>query len=46
MKIEARISPILIGAQDKVIDLNKNQEQLNEMIKKMDASPAVKFQKL
>ncbi|MDR5047299.1 hypothetical protein FNE59_17380 [Bacillus thuringiensis] len=39
------ITNTLIGAQDKVIDLNKNQEQLNEMIKKMDASPAVKFQK-
>ncbi|WP_240522248.1 hypothetical protein [Bacillus thuringiensis] len=39
------ITNTLIGAQDKVIDLNKNQEQLNEMIKKMDASPAVKFKK-
>ncbi|MGG1847075.1 hypothetical protein ABDI32_06565 [Bacillus wiedmannii] len=39
------ITNTLIGAQDKVVDLNKNQEQLNEMIKKMDASPAVKLQK-
>ena len=39
------ITNTLIGAQGKVIDLNKDQEQLNEMIKKMDASPAVKFQK-
>lgn len=37
------ITNTLIGAQNKVIDLNKNQEQLNEMIKKMDASPAVKW---
>ncbi|MDA1774929.1 phage tail tape measure protein [Bacillus cereus] len=35
----------LLGAKDKVVDLNVSQEQLNEMIKKMDASPAVKFQK-
>ncbi|MGG0731561.1 phage tail protein [Bacillus paramycoides] len=39
------ITNTLIGAQDKVVDLNKNQEQLNETIKKMDASPAVKFKK-
>lgn len=35
----------LLGAKDKVVDLNVSQEQLNEMIKKMDASPAVKFKK-
>ncbi|WP_245003024.1 phage tail protein [Bacillus nitratireducens] len=35
----------LLGAKDKVIDLNVSQEQLNEMIKKMDDSPAVKFKK-
>ncbi|WP_242273325.1 phage tail tape measure protein [Bacillus cereus group sp. BfR-BA-01538] len=35
----------LLGAKDKVVDLNVSQEQLNEMIKKMDANPAVKFQK-
>ncbi|WP_257206025.1 hypothetical protein [Bacillus wiedmannii] len=35
----------LLNAQGKVIDLNVSQEELNEMIKKMDASPAVKFQK-
>ncbi|WP_257141347.1 phage tail tape measure protein [Bacillus toyonensis] len=35
----------LLNAKDKVIDLNVSQEELNEMIKKMDASPAVKFQK-
>ncbi|MGE6552911.1 hypothetical protein ACQKFK_29405 [Bacillus mycoides] len=39
------ITNTLIGAQDKVVDLNKNQEQLNETIRKMDASPAVKFKK-
>ncbi|HFK1409628.1 hypothetical protein [Bacillus thuringiensis] len=37
------ITNTLIGAQEKVVDLSKNQEQLNEMIKKMDASPAVKW---
>ncbi|PEC65363.1 phage tail protein, partial [Bacillus toyonensis] len=35
----------LLGAKDKVVDLNVSQEELNAMIKKMDASPAVKFQK-
>ncbi|MDA2095459.1 hypothetical protein PDN23_22880 [Bacillus cereus] len=35
----------LLNAQGKVIDLNVSQEQLNETIKKMDASPAIKFQK-
>ncbi|MEK3997913.1 hypothetical protein MHI59_03090 [Bacillus sp. FSL K6-2822] len=35
----------LLNAKDKVIDLNVSQEELNEMIKKMDASPAIKFQK-
>ncbi|MGH0950856.1 hypothetical protein [Bacillus mycoides] len=35
----------LLNAKDKVVDLNVSQEQLNEMIKKMDASPAVKLKK-
>ncbi|MDF9626653.1 phage tail tape measure protein [Bacillus cereus] len=35
----------LLNAQGNVIDLNVSQEGLNAMIKKMDASPAVKFQK-
>ncbi|WP_257127395.1 hypothetical protein [Bacillus cereus] len=35
----------LLNAQGKVIDLNVSQEELNAMIKKMDASPAIKFQK-
>ncbi|MFJ8354091.1 phage tail tape measure protein [Bacillus paramycoides] len=35
----------LLNAQGKVIDLNMSQEELNAMIKKMDASPAIKFQK-
>ncbi|WP_369355766.1 hypothetical protein [Lysinibacillus capsici] len=35
----------LLNAKDKVIDLNVSQKELNEMIKKMDASPAIKFQK-
>ncbi|PEU19742.1 MULTISPECIES: DUF2207 domain-containing protein [unclassified Bacillus (in: firmicutes)] len=39
------ITNTLIGAQEKVIDFDKNQQNLNESIKKMDANPAVKFQK-
>lgn len=39
------ITNTLINAQDKVVDFKKNQEQLNESIKKMDANPAVKMQK-
>lgn len=39
------ITNTLIGAQEKVVDFKKNQEQLNESIKKMDANPAVKMQK-
>ncbi|KFN01263.1 DUF2207 domain-containing protein [Bacillus clarus] len=35
----------LLGAKEKTVDFNKNQEKLNESIKKMDANPAVKFQK-
>lgn len=35
----------LLGAKEKVIDFDKNQKNLNESIKKMDANPAVKFQK-
>ena len=35
----------LLGAKEKTIDFQKNQEQLNGSIKKMDANPAVKFQK-
>ncbi|WJE51110.1 DUF2207 domain-containing protein [Bacillus cereus] len=39
------ITNTLIDAQEKVVDFGKNQDQLNESIKKMDANPAVKFQK-
>ncbi|OOR74509.1 phage tail tape measure protein [Bacillus cereus] len=39
------ITNTLIGASEKVVDFDKNQKSLNESIKKMDASPAVKFQK-
>ncbi|MED1508748.1 MULTISPECIES: hypothetical protein [Bacillus] len=39
------ITNTLIGASEKVVDFDKNQKNLNESIKKMDASPAVKFQK-
>ncbi|MED0959556.1 DUF2207 domain-containing protein [Bacillus paramycoides] len=39
------ITNTLIGAQEKVVDFGKNQDQLNNSIKKMDASPAIKFQK-
>ncbi|MDP1460032.1 DUF2207 domain-containing protein, partial [Bacillus wiedmannii] len=35
----------LLGAKEKVIDFDKNQKNLNESIKKIDANPAVKFQK-
>ncbi|WP_084638366.1 DUF2207 domain-containing protein [Bacillus paranthracis] len=35
----------LLGAKEKTVDFQKNQEQLNGSIKKMDANPAVKFQK-
>ncbi|PEN69781.1 DUF2207 domain-containing protein [Bacillus toyonensis] len=35
----------LISASEKTVDFQKNQDKLNESIKKMDASPAVKFQK-
>ncbi|WP_141540076.1 DUF2207 domain-containing protein, partial [Bacillus cereus] len=35
----------LIRASEKTVDFQKNQEKLNESIKKMDANPAVKFQK-
>ena len=33
----------LLGAKDKTIDFGKQQDQLNDSIKKMDANPAVKF---
>ncbi|HDR4512979.1 TPA: DUF2207 domain-containing protein [Bacillus cereus] len=35
----------LINASEKTVDFQKNQDKLNESIKKMDANPAVKFQK-
>ncbi|MFK4480627.1 DUF2207 domain-containing protein [Bacillus sp. RC206] len=35
----------LINASEKTVDFQKNQDKLNESIKKMDTSPAVKFQK-
>ncbi|MDA1883127.1 phage tail tape measure protein [Bacillus cereus group sp. BY105LC] len=35
----------LLGAKEKTIDFKKNQDQLNDSIKKMDSDPAVKFQK-
>ena len=35
----------LINASEKTVDFQKNQDKLNGSIKKMDASPAVKFQK-
>ncbi|MFA2857637.1 DUF2207 domain-containing protein [Bacillus paranthracis] len=35
----------LLGAKDKTIDFGKQQDKLNDSIKKMDANPAVKFQK-
>ncbi|PEM52307.1 phage tail tape measure protein [Bacillus toyonensis] len=39
------ITYALLGAQSKVVDFDKNQTNLNESIKKMDADPAVKMQK-
>nr|WP_321538060.1 phage tail tape measure protein [Bacillus mycoides] len=39
------ITNTLISASEKTVDFQKNQDKLNESIKKMDASPAVKFQK-
>ncbi|PEL43252.1 DUF2207 domain-containing protein [Bacillus toyonensis] len=39
------ITYAILGAQSKVVDFDKNQQKLNESIKKMDANPAVKFQK-
>ncbi|MFE6708732.1 DUF2207 domain-containing protein [Bacillus thuringiensis] len=35
----------LLGAKDKTVDFGKQQDKLNDSIKKMDANPAVKFQK-
>ncbi|WP_257154746.1 phage tail protein [Bacillus cereus] len=35
----------LLGAKDKIVDFGKQQDKLNDSIKKMDANPAVKFQK-
>ncbi|MBG9537714.1 phage tail protein [Bacillus thuringiensis] len=35
----------LLGAKEKTVDFKKNQDQLNDSVKKMDANPAVKFQK-
>ncbi|WIV95440.1 DUF2207 domain-containing protein [Bacillus bombysepticus] len=35
----------LIRASEKTVDLHKNQDNLNESVKKLDANPAVKFQK-
>ncbi|MFJ8529633.1 phage tail tape measure protein [Bacillus sp. NPDC094106] len=34
----------LLNAQDKVVDFKNNQDQLNESVKKLDQSPAVKMQ--
>lgn len=39
------ITNTLIGASEKVVDFDKNQKNLNESIKKMDANPTIKFQK-
>ncbi|HDX9589259.1 TPA: hypothetical protein ROX98_002242 [Bacillus pseudomycoides] len=39
------ITNTLIGASKKTIDFKKNQDQLNESVKKLDASPAVKMEK-
>ncbi|MDZ4567460.1 replication protein [Bacillus cereus] len=38
------ITNTLIGAQEKVIDFKNNQDQLNESVKKLDASPSVMMQ--
>ncbi|HEE9032244.1 phage tail tape measure protein [Bacillus cereus] len=35
----------LLGAKEKTVDFGKQQDKLNDSIKKMDANPAVKFQK-
>ncbi|KAA0775814.1 DUF2207 domain-containing protein [Bacillus sp. BB51/4] len=35
----------LLGAKDKTVDFGKQQDKLNDSVKKMDANPAVKFQK-
>ncbi|MGF2619140.1 DUF2207 domain-containing protein [Bacillus cereus] len=35
----------LLGAKEKIVDFGKQQDKLNDSIKKMDANPAVKFQK-
>ncbi|MGG0725889.1 DUF2207 domain-containing protein [Bacillus mycoides] len=35
----------LLGAKEKTVDFKNNQDQLNDSIKKMDANPAIKFQK-
>ncbi|HFR4167584.1 TPA: DUF2207 domain-containing protein [Bacillus cereus] len=35
----------LIRASEKTVDLQKNQDNLNESVKKLDANPVVKFQK-
>ncbi|WP_144466579.1 phage tail tape measure protein [Bacillus nitratireducens] len=39
------ITNTLIQASEKTVDFQKNQDNLNESIKKMDANPAIKFQK-
>ncbi|MCQ6530658.1 phage tail tape measure protein [Bacillus mycoides] len=39
------ITNTLISASEKTVGFQKNQDKLNESIKKMDASPAVKMQK-
>ncbi|MED1115889.1 DUF2207 domain-containing protein, partial [Bacillus paramycoides] len=39
------ITYAILGAQSKVVDFDKNQQKLNESIKKMDANPTIKFQK-
>ncbi|WJE54328.1 hypothetical protein QRE66_08860 [Bacillus cereus] len=39
------ITYALLGAQSKVVDFKKNQDQLNESVKKLDASPAIQLQK-
>ena len=35
----------LLGAKEKTVDFGKQQDKLNDSIKKMDAKPRVKFQK-
>lgn len=39
------ITNTLINASKKTVDFKKNQDQLNDSVKKLDSSPAVKFQK-